>query len=633
MTDSAKSSGNNRSGSALQRTRITYLEKPDYSKPLLEIPPDVRVQIEKRLIFLYGDTIAHDSMPELERILKVHYAHKPPEMIDLEKDFNAEERFTEKDIIMITYGDLFLSEQRSPLASLARFLERPRLKGVINTIHVLPFFPYSSDRGFSITSYKTVDPKLGSWQDIGEIGKNFDLMFDGVLNHASAQTWQFQEVLNGHPFWKDMVISFSSRDELDPGQLKAIRRPRTSDVLTEFQSINGPLHVWTTFSPDQIDLNYKNPAVLLGAIETLLLYVRRGADMIRLDAVTYLWAELGTTCASLEQTHEVIKLFRDVLRVVAPRVALITETNVPHEENVSYFGNGHDEAQMVYNFALPPLVLHTFYMEDATALSEWARDLVYPSKTTTFLNMLDTHDGVGVQGVKGILPGEAVEAMIKRAKEHGAFVSYKSGEDGSEQPYEINTTWFGALNREDSGEDLELQVRRFVASRSIALVLRGVPGIYLHGMIGTGNDPEVVEKSGIKRDINRTVVYEASIDEALKDPQSKLSRIRRYLGRIGDVRVHQRSFHPNGNQKILMITPDIFSVLRMSPGGDERILSLINVTNRPAGIDVPVSELGTGEREWFDLIHDAEYRVENGMITATLNPYDVVWLKPGGAHN
>ena len=219
---------------------------------------------------------------------------------------------------------------------------------------------------------------------------------------------EFQEFLNGHPDFKDIVITFKSPDELTPDERRLIVRPRTSDILTKFDSIDGPIYVWTTFSPDQVDLNYKNPGVLIFIIETLLLYVRRGADNIRLDAVTYIWSEPGTRCVHMDEAHEIIKLFRDILNLVAPKVALTTETNVPHKENISYFGNGSDEAQMVYNFALPPLVLHTFYLEDATALTGWAMDLKYFSDTSTYFNILDTHDGVGLMGVKDILDRKSV---------------------------------------------------------------------------------------------------------------------------------------------------------------------------------------------------------------------------------
>lgn len=609
---------------------IPYYPKPDYTRPLLEISSQARNQMFSRLKFLYGEEQAKTYLPDLERILKVHYAHKPQELIGREKDLNPEERFSEKDMVMITYGDLLRGEKHSPLASLAYFLNRP-LKEVINTIHILPFFPYSSDRGFSITDFKSVDPKLGTWHDIYEIGKDFKLLFDGVLNHASAESEGFQEFLNGHPRFKDIVISYPSPDMLTPEQRRMIRRPRTSDVLTKFHSIHGPVYVWTTFSPDQIDLNYKNPRVLLYIVDVLLQYVRHGADIIRLDAITYLWEELGTECASLEQTHEIIKFFRDILNLVAPQVALLTETNVPHKENVSYFGNGHDEAQMVYNFALPPLVLHTFYTEDATALSQWASNLEYPSKTTTFFNILDSHDGVGLPGVKEILSKEEIDAIIRKAtEEHNAFVSYKTGKDGKEEPYEINTTWFGALNREDGDEELAFQVKRFVASRCIALVLKGVPAIYFHGMIGTGNDPEVVKKTGHNRDINRTVIYEKELDEALRDSQSKLSLIRRQFRDIGLMRVQEKAFHPNGEQKILMISPSVFSVLRMSPDRDERILTLTNVTGNVVDLKINTTELGSKSHKWYDLISRKEYILDTQALALNLQPYDVVWLKAEG---
>jgi len=611
-----------------RRRRIPYRDKPDYTRPPLEIPSEARERMLSRLKFLYGEKGARQWLPEMTRIMKVHYAHKPQELIDQERDYNPVERFTEKDVIMITYGDLLRGKKHSPLASLAYFLERPRLKEVINTIHILPFFPYSSDRGFSITDFKSVDPNLGTWQDIHEIGKDYQLLFDGVLNHASAETPAFQEFLNGNPRFKDIVISYKSPSELTPEQRRLIRRPRTSDILAKFHSVNGPLYLWTTFSPDQIDLNFKNPGVLMYIVDVLLLYVRQGADIIRLDAVTYLWSELGTDCASLEQTHQIIKLFRDVLDVVAPRVALLTETNVPHEENVSYFGNGHDEAQMVYNFALPPLVLHAFYTGTATGLSKWARDLDYPSKRTTFLNMLDTHDGVGLQGVKNILSKEEIDSIIEKAKEHGALVSYKTGADGNEEPYEINTTWFGALNREDSGEELALQVKRFIASRSIAFVLRGVPGIYFHGMIGTGNDPEVVKSTGHNRDINRMEIDEAALDKDLDNTNSKLSLIRSQLRKIAEIRVQQRAFHPNGEQRVLAVSPYIFSLLRIGPEGNERIVTLTNVTNKICNVDVPLSELGTDGLKWCDLISRKKYAVGDNKLGVSLQPFDVIWLKP-----
>ena len=303
-------------------TETVHNPEPDYAQPRLKIPSNARNRIFNRLQFLYGESGAQEWMPELERILKVYYAHKPRTMIELEKYFVPEERFTEEDIVLITYGDLLHGEEAAPLATLAEFCDN-YLKGTINTLHILPFFPYSSDRGFSIVDFETVDPLLGTWQDIEDLEGRYQLMFDGVINHVSSRSKWFQEFLNGNPYYKNFFIAYSSPDELTPEERKAIFRPRTSDVLSKFETIDDPVYVWTTFSEDQIDLNYSNPAVLMRVIEILLLYVRHGADIIRLDAVTYLWAEPGTACVHLDETHEIIKLFRDILKVVARAVALV----------------------------------------------------------------------------------------------------------------------------------------------------------------------------------------------------------------------------------------------------------------------------------------------------------------------
>jgi sucrose phosphorylase len=611
----------------MKATKIAHNEEPDYSRPGFKIPKQVRDRIFARLAFIYGEIVANAYMPELERIIEVYYAHKPLEMIEKETNFNPEDRFTEKDIILITYGDLLRGEERSPLATLAKFCDT-YLEGTINTLHILPFFPYSSDRGFSIIDFETVDHNLGTWDDIAELQQHYHLMFDGVINHISAKSRWFQEFLNGNPYYWDFFIHFSSPSELTPEQRRMIFRPRTSDILSEFKSINGTRYVWTTFSSDQIDLNYSNPDVLMRVTEILLMYVRRGAEIIRLDAVTYLWSEPGTRCVHLEQTHEIVKLFRDILNVAAPGVALITETNVPHEENISYFGNGRDEAQMVYNFALPPLVLHTFYSEDTTALSRWAANLKTPSKTTCFFNFLDSHDGIGIMAVKNILSEKEIDFIINKAEDHGGFISYKAGEDGRDVPYEINITWFSALNHEDSQEDIAFQVKRFVASRIIALVLGGIPGIYMHSLIGSQNDIQAVLATQSKRDINRKVIDGRAITEALKDPLSKLSRISREFGRLIAIRTKKRAFHPNGDQHVLRVSSDIFAVLRISPQGDQSILTLTNVTNKVCRIELPLSQIGTGENRWYDLVSGVEWMAEDQKLCMTLLPYDVVWLEP-----
>ena len=609
-----------------KKSRIPYNRDPNFNKPFLEISDDARKRMVSRLSFLYGDAEAERTMPELERILKVHHAHKPQELIDLEKDYDPAERFTEKDHVLITYGDVVKGDHGSTLETLHRFIHTYN-RGALNTIHILPFFPYSSDRGFAVVDFKAVDPEMGTWECIRDMGADYDLMFDGVLNHCSSRSEMFREFLKGNRLFEDFFIAYDSPEDLTADQRSKIFRPRTSDILTEFHTINGPKYVWTTFSKDQIDLNFRNPQVLFAVLEALLFYVRRGADIIRLDAVTYIWAEPGTECVHLPETHAIVKLLRDVMDVVAPGVALITETNVPHEENISYFGNGHDEAHMVYNFALPPLVLHTFYTQDATAISKWAEGLTLESNTTTFFNMLDTHDGVGVMGVKGILSKEEITFIIESAKERGAYISYKATESG-EEPYEINTTWWSAINGEDDNEDIAYQVKRYIASRSISMVIKGVPATYTHGAMALPNDHKLVEKTGVKRDVNRGMINPGLFAEQLKDPHSKRSHLRRMLSAIALPRSKNRAFHPQGKQKVLPISPDVFTVLRISPEGDLHVLTMTNVTEREIAMEIPLQELGAEEMTWRDIISGRTWDVSHNKLAIHFEPYDIIWLTP-----
>lgn len=608
-------------------TETVHNKEPDYTRPLLDIPSSSRDKLLKRLTVLYGKRTAEAIIPELERILKVYYAYKPLSMIEREKDFDPENRFTEEDIILITYSDLIRGPERSPIATLAKLCDT-YLEGTINTLHILPFFPYSSDKGFSITDFEEVDPRLGTWEDIEDLESRYQLMFDGVINHASAKSRWFQEFLNGNPFFWNFFIKFNSPDELPEDEREMIFRPRTTDILSEFQTVNGPKWVWTTFSQDQIDLNYSNPDVLLKIIEILLLYVRHGADIIRLDAVTYLWAEPGTKCVHLEETHEIVKLFRDVLDIVAPSVALITETNVPHDENISYFGNGSDEAQMVYNFALPPLVLHTFYKMNSGALTDWAKALQKPSDTATYFNFLDSHDGIGIMAVNNILSPDEIGFIVRKVQKHGGFISYKTAKDGNEIPYELNITWFSALNLVNKyEEDIDFQVKRFVASRSIALVMQGVPGIYFHSLMGTQNDIESVISNNLKRDINRTVLDAEAIIKELEDPSSKISIISRELGRLIILRTRRKAFHPNSDQMVHMISSNVFALLRKYDK-ENVLLSVTNITDKSFRLKIPLSLTGMPDLRWFDIVNQKEWVVEEGNICLSMKPYDVAWLEP-----
>jgi glucosylglycerate phosphorylase len=612
--------------SPLVPARLTRLHLPaaDYTRPLLEVKPEDKRRILALLQILYGKGRAEACYTEVERLMRVHYAHKTPEMLEDDHGFDPRDRFSEQDVILITYGDLIVSPGKPPLRALMTFLDK-FMRGAVNTVHVLPFYPYSSDRGFAVTDFEEVDSRLGSWEDIEELSQRYRMMFDGVFNHVSAKSRWFQRFLSGRPGYEEFFIAFGTKGAVSSDHLKLILRPRTSELLTPFQTMQGPRFVWTTFSPDQVDLNFRSERVLQRVLEVLLLYVRKGADIVRLDAVTYIWHELGTRCAHLKETHALVQLFRAVLDVVAPQTALVTETNVPQADNLSYFGDGRNEAQMVYNFALPPLVLHTFHTGSVAALSRWARALHPPSDTATFFNFLDSHDGIGLLGAENILTTAEIAALVTRAEQHGGFVSYRT-RDGLEVPYELNTTWWSAMNRDDAGEPQALQVERFLASRAIALVLQGVPGVYLPSAFGAKNDTAAVLAGAEKRSINRTTLAEASLLALLQDWSSWVYEVASGLRRLAKRRIATKAFHPNAPQAVLDAGDAVFAVLRGV--GALRVVALTNVTAREQPVTLDAAALGDKANAWRDLLSGRRLAVREGRLETLLPPYAVVWLAP-----
>lgn len=604
--------------------RPLYNLRPDYARRLPEVPEEARRDLLVHLERLYGAEEAGRWLPELERVVRVHDAHKSQGRLAWEASYDTARIFSERDMIVITYGDMLEGDGQTPLRVLTQVCNE-HMKAP-NTVHILPFFPYSSDRGFAVVDFERVDPRLGDWSDIRGLAGSFKLMFDGVLNHASSRSRLFQDFLDGRAGAQGYFIAYDSPDELTPDQRSKIFRPRTSDILTRFDTYNGAKWLWTTFSDDQIDLNYRNPEVLLAAVEALLLYVRMGADLLRLDAVTYIWAEPGTECVHLPQTHEVVKLLRTVLDLAAPGTAIITETNVPHADNISYFGDGFDEAHLVYNFALPPLTLYTMFTGDAGPLSRWAAAMEPPSDQTHFFNILDTHDGIGLMGARGILEPEQIELIIDRARANGALVSMKTVEGGGQEPYEINSTWWSVLNPPESGEDPELQVARYAASRSVNLVLKGVPGIYLHGALGTENDWCTCRETGHARDLNRATVKVDEVFRQASRPQSRLGRLTALLVPMQVARVTQRAFHPRGGQRVLALDWRVLAVLRTSPEETERVLCLTSVVPEARRIRVGEGLLGGGDA-WRDILGGGRHRVRDGELVLELAPYQVAWLR------
>ena len=538
-------------------------------------------RIAGRLDTLYGHAGRH-WLPAFADLLD-RFSRRHPELAEGPRALST----SPAEAWLISYGDQITSNDEAPLVTLGNFMDR-WLAPVFTGVHLLPIYPYSSDDGFAVCDYFAVDPRLGGWEDVRKLARRYIVMLDAVINHVSAESAWFEGFLRCEdPFRRYFLTPPESWD------LSRVVRPRTTPLLTEFETACGRKKVWTTFSADQVDLNYREPEVLLRALEVLLYYVGAGARRIRLDAVGFLWKEPGTSCLNLPQTHQLVKLFRDALDAVAPEAALVTETNVPHAENVAYFGNGQDEAQLVYNFALPPLVLHALAREDARALTKWAAGLEPPGPRAAFLNFLASHDGIGLRPLEGLLPPGEVAFLVERTLAHGGEVSYRDTPAGP-APYELNSTWYDALNPPGTPE--ELGVRRLLASHAVMLALAGVPAIYVHALFGTPNWREGYEESGEKRKLNRRKFSHAEVEAWLRDPASRASRILKGLKQMLVARAASPAFHPTAPQQVLDLGPEVFALERGR--GSKRELVAVNLSSRtlrlrlPAGAGVTLEPFG-----------------------------------------
>jgi len=564
-------------------------------------------RIDRHLEKIYPGDIA----PIREKILQLlaRYAEQLPAIDAYE--------WSEKDVVLITYGDTILQEGDRPLHSLQIFLDR-YLRDTVNSIHILPYYPFSSDDGFSVIDYRAVNPELGDWEDIQNIAEEFRLMSDLVINHVSRESLWFANYVADHAPHNRYFI------ELDPEtDVSLVTRPRNTPLMARVNTYRGIRYVWATFSEDQIDLDFSNPDVLLEFIDILLLYVRNGTRYVRLDAITYLWKQLGTHCVHLPQTHEVVKLLRTVLDLVAPGVLLLTETNVPHEENISYFGEG-DEANMVYQFALPPLTLYTLNRGNARVLSDWAAGLPSLPDHCTFFNFTASHDGIGVRAIEKLLSPQEVDDLIDSMHRFGGFVSMKANADGSATPYEINISMFDALQGTRRGAD-QWQVARHLCAQAMKLSFQGIPGIYLHNFTATPNDLRGVEITGRTRSINRRKWQLDELETLLKAPNTSTHEVFYGLQRLVQIRCGERCFHPNNPQRIIDAGRGVFALLRIDSKTGQRLLALHNVTSGVQPITLINDPELSDKVRWFDLIEEQD--IEDILPMHRLQPYQVMWLR------
>jgi sucrose phosphorylase len=478
----------------------------------------------------------------------------------------------ERDIILITYGNTITRPGEKPLNTLYRFL-KDKIQEKISCVHILPFFPSTSDDGFAVSDFNKVDPALGNWDDIARIGNDYSLMFDLVLNHVSSSHPWFLNFCAGKTPGKDYFI-----EKIPDTDYHLVTRPRSTPLFSEYDTFTGKKEVWTTFSADQADLNFANPDVLMEMIRILLYYIQRGARIIRLDAIAFLWKETGSSCLHHHKTHEIVKLFREIATYANPQVIILTETNVPDRDNRSYFGQD-DEAHMVYQFTLPPLILYTLFSGNSEFLTRWAEKIPSTGNRKTFLNFTASHDGIGVRPLEGILPEKEIKGLIDGILNFGGLLSVKTNSDGSTGPYEINCTYYSALEGTSKGKD-ELGEKRFLVSQFIMLAMQGIPAVYIQSLLGCENDYAGVQITGMARSINRKKWNEQDI-LGLLTSDTKQARIFAEYARVLKIRQSTAAFHPNCPQQVLNLGASFFGFSRLNPQTGEKVFCISNITSAP----------------------------------------------------
>ena len=559
---------------------------------------NLNLRIETHLATIYGEG---DHSALVERLIDAMRLHE-----HFFEPFPFTNHWSEKDIALITYGDSILPKEGAPLKELATFV-RERLGNSVSIVHILPYFPWTSDDGFAVSDYTQVKPDLGDWSDLEDLSQDYRIMSDLVVNHCSTSHEWFQQFEKDEEPGRRFFLEASPLEDLSE-----VVRPRTSPLLRPTPTPSGMKHVWCTFGHDQVDLNFRDHDLLVELVKIIRSHLDHGIGVFRLDAVAFVWKEIGTKCINLAQTHELVRLFRTLIEHVKPDAVIITETNIPNQENLSYFGNGN-EAHGIYNFSLPPLLLYSLTFGDCRCLIQWLMRMPPAQPGTMYFNFIASHDGIGLRPAEGLLSQDEIQSMVNKMLDCGGLVSERALPDGSKRPYEINISLSDALETEE----------KFLCAHTILLGLEGVPAFYIHSLLGTRNDRDGVINSGINRRINRRQWKADDLNDELDNESSPHARVLRKLLHLISLRREQTAFHPNATQFTLHMGDQVFAFWRQSIDRRNSIFCLNNVSGEEQRIPVASINLISTE-EWLDLISGDVLEDEQGDII--LAPYQCVWL-------
>ena len=525
-----------------------------------------------------------------------------------------QKKWDNTDVFLITYSDSIIDSKEKPLKTLYDFLKR--FTKSVNSVHVLPFMPSSSDKGFSVIDYKAIDQNFGSWEDLDLLTKKYNVMIDIVLNHVSKSSKWFENFMKGKGIGSDYFI------EVENWQGKAqIVRPRTSELFQKISTDSGLKSVWCTFSHDQIDLNFKNPAVLIEFVEIFLFYLKKNIHFFRLDAIAYIWKEESTGCINRPQTHYIVKFLRLILDHLSKNSVIITETNIPNKENLSYFGN-NDEAHWVYNFTMSPLILYTMLFGNSRKLRKWSMTMPPAKKGNAYFNFLASHDGIGLRPLEGYLENGELLSMINRMEEFGGKTSYRLSQWGDKVPYEMNISFLDSMKGTIDKID-NFKIERFICAHAIMLSFEGIPAIYIHSLLGTKNDYEKLNDPSKYRAINRYQWQKKELYKQLNDPGSENHNILNRFNHLLSIRSKQKAFHPNATQFTLYLGDIFFGIWRQDNKRIQSIFCIHNISDVEQNFKLSSINLVEGDK-WYDLV--SKKNIEDIDGNMLFMPYQYMWI-------
>ncbi len=532
------------------------------------------------------------------------------------EEISEDEKWDESFAVLITYADGVYKKGETTLVTLRELLSK-YFGSLSKVVHILPFLKSTSDGGFAVSSHKSLEEKFGSWEDLKSISNNHYLMADLVLNHvSSSHPWVQQFIKCQEPGLSNV---FSPSQDLD---WKNVIRPRSSSLFSQINTEDGQKQVWTTFGPDQIDLNWLNPKMTIDFLNLIITYLSNGIKWLRLDAVGFIWKEPGTTCLHLPKAHSIVKILRILLNDLLKDGVLITETNVPQKENLSYL-IPEDEADMAYNFPLPPLLLEAIISSRADILNSWICDWPELPKTTTLFNFTASHDGVGLRALEGLMNEQRIKDLLINCEKRGGLVSHRRLSNGEDKPYELNISWWSAM--EDPGRDSNrFQYERFLLTQLLVMSLKGVPAFYLPALLASENDIKSFSMTGQRRDLNREKFKSEKLAAVFNNPESYANKNLKYLRHAMDVRAKLSQFHPQSHMECL--SKNRADIVALKRGiGSKAVFTIHNMTENKINyrfIDYEFNKLIKNDLNMQDYLTSNKYNSNN----IELDPFQVIWL-------